>query len=304
MSMKPHPRGRVPRRPGPLAPAPAAGDGGGRANVLAPSYDSSARRSPLFRELGDLLRYRDLLLVLISNLNKTRYKRSVLGVAWTLVSPLLYMIVLSIAFSQVFRSPVKHYPIYVLIGIIFWNFFAQTTVYAMNSLASGGTLIKRIYLPRSIFAVASIGNGIVNLGISLVPLVAIMVVSRHTLYPTWWMLPFATLLLAMFSLGVALVVSMLAVWFADVVEMYGVLLQALFFLTPVIYPKEILPATFAAYMDLNPLSSLLEVFRTPLVSGTLPPLRTVLGAVLLASATLLFGGWIFSRKADGFAHRL
>ena len=126
-------------------------------------YDSSRRLNPLFAELRELVRYRELLQLLIVNSIKTRYKRSALGVFWTMLNPLLYMTVMVIVFNHLFRFQVANYPVYLLTGLIAWNFFSQTTSQAMNNLIWGSTLIKKIYLPRSIFAVAATGNGIINL---------------------------------------------------------------------------------------------------------------------------------------------
>lgn len=267
-------------------------------------YDSALRRPSVRLDFLDLVRFRGLLLLLISNLSKTRYKRSVLGMAWTLVNPLLNMAVLTVAFSQMFRFSVQHYAVYVLIGIIFWNFLSQTTIYAMNSLVSGGSLLRRMYLPRSIFAVASIGNGVVNLAIALVPLILIMLVSGQPLHLTWWFLPLATMLLAMFSLGLALLVSALAVFFADVVEMYGILLQAWFFLTPIMYPKTMLSGRLASLMRFNPAFQLLELFRVPLFDGKIPPPATIAAGTVSAVVMLVVGWSVFARKADEFAYRL
>src|SRR5689334_958733 len=163
--------------------------------TLEIEYDSAARRSPMVEELLALLRYKDLLRLLIINTIKTRYKRSAFGVVWTLLNPLLNMAVMTIAFSALFRGSLIHYPVYILSGLICWNFFNQTTTYAMSTLVWGGNLIKRIYVPRTIFAVASIGTGLVNLGLSLIPLILIMLFLGHPFYPTWWFLPFAVLLL-------------------------------------------------------------------------------------------------------------
>lgn len=267
-------------------------------------YDSAVRRPPFVGELIELLRYRDLLWLMIANITKTRYKRSALGVVWTLLNPLLNMTVLTIAFSSFFRAALENYPVYVLSGLIFWNFYTQTTTFAMNSLVWGGSLLKRIYLPRTIFAVAAIGNGLINLGLSLIPLVLIMLVLGHPFHPTWWVLPLAILLLAMFSLGAALFFSILSVFFTDVLDMYQVALQALFFLTPIMYPKDILPTQVVWYLNLNPLYNLLELFRAPLYAGVIPGPNTLLAAVASACLALAIGWWAFTRKADELAYRL
>jgi ABC-type polysaccharide/polyol phosphate export permease len=274
------------------------------AQPLTFEYDSAAHRPSPLGELVELFRYRDLVRIMVANILKTRYKRSALGVVWTLLNPLLNMAVLTLAFSTLFRYSLPHYPVYVLSGLIFWNFFTQTTLYAINTLVWGGGLLKRVYIPRTIFSVASVGNGLVNLGLSLIPLVIIMLILGHPMYGAWWLVPLAVLLAAMFALGVALFLSTVAVYFTDVVEMYQVLLQAAFFLTPVMYPKEIVPARLARLMALNPLFNLLEMFRTPIYQGWIPGPHTILAAVLSAVAVLLIGWWIFARKADDFAYRL
>ena len=267
-------------------------------------YDSAARGSPALSEARALLRYRDLLALMVSNHIKVRYKRSALGVVWTLLQPLLHMAVLTIAFSSLFRSTLEHYPVYVLTGLIAWSFFTQSTVFAMNTLVWGGSLLKRVYMPRTIFAVASIGHGLVNLLLSLAPLVVLMLLLGHPLYPAWWFVPVATVLLAMFSLGVALFLSALAVFFADVIDLYQAVVQAWFFLTAVMYPVSILPPEYAGLINLNPLYHLLELFRAPIYQGQLPGLGTLAAGAISAVLALAVGWWTFTRKADEFAYRI
>lgn len=273
--------------------------------MSAPTYyDSDSRVVPFIQEAVELVRYRDLLRLLIWNLNKTRYKRSTLGVVWSLLNPLFNMAVLTFAFSSFFRFSIEHYPVYVLAGLIHWNFFTQTTNQAMGTFVWGGSLLKRIYLPRSIFAVATIGNGLVNMGLAFIPLVLIMVVTGHPIYPSFWFVPIAVVLLVLFSLGVALFLSTLAVYFVDVVEIYAVVIQAWFFLTPVMYPKEILPERFIWYMNLNPVYNLLEVFRVPIYQGYIPGPHTILAAVTSSVVAFVIGWWVFTSKADELAYRI
>lgn len=268
-------------------------------------YDSDARRSPALAEIGELVRYRDLLQLLVAKIIKTRYKRSALGVAWTLLNPLLNMAVMTVAFSAVFQGTVAHYPVYVLTGLLWWNFFTQTTTYAISSLVfGGGGLLKRVRVPHTIFAVASVAHGIINLGISLLTLAVIMLVTGHPFYATWWFLPVPIVLLALFSLGVALFISAIAVFFFDVVDIFQVVLQAWFFLTPIIYPKGILPPRFGWVVLVNPVHYLLETFRAPLLRGTLPDGGTFTLALLSALGVLCLGWWTFTRKSDQFAYRL
>ena len=267
-------------------------------------YDSAASLPSFGRELKELFQYRDLLLLLITNSVKTRYKRSAFGVLWTMLNPLLHMAVMAIAFTAVFRSSLEHYPVYLLSGLICWNFFTQTTVHAMHRLVWGGGLVRRVYFPRSVFALATIGNGLVNLGLSLLPLVVIMLILGHPLHASWWFVPIAIFLLTIFSLGTALLMSTLAVFFADIVDIYEALLHIMFFLTPIMYPKSIVPARYAWCHQLNPMHHLIEVFREPIYSGVLPDAATLGAAALVALAGLWLGWRTFMGKIDELAYHV
>ena len=274
------------------------------ASTAVPEYDSAKARTTILGEIRELYRYRDFLRLLVAKTIKSRYKRSVLGVAWTLLNPLVTMLVMSVAFSTLFRTAIPRYPVYLLVGLTAWNFFSQSTTFAMGQLFWGGALMKRVYLPPTIFAVACIANGLVNLGFALVPLLAIMLVLGQPLHLTWWFLPIAVLILAVFSLGIALLMSSLAVLFMDVMEMYQLLLQALFFLTPILYPKDIVPKHLSWAMALNPMYYMVEIVRKPIYEGRIPDGATLLVSVGLAVGSLLLGAWIFTRQADELAYRI
>src|SRR5215212_9114533 len=133
------------------------------------TYDSKYRKSPAVEEFLDIIKYRDLIYQLVRRDIVARYKRSFLGIAWTMLQPLGMMAVLTIVFSQLFGT-VEGYAAYLLSGLIAWTFFAQTTTAAIFQSVWGGTLMRRIYVPQTVFSVASIGTGVVNLSLSLVPL--------------------------------------------------------------------------------------------------------------------------------------
>ena len=270
----------------------------------APIYDSALLKNPAIVELKELFRYRDLLLQLVSRNIKTRYKRSVLGILWTMLNPLLMMLVLTFVFSNVFRFQLPHYATYALAGLALWNFFAQTTAGAMSELIWGGSLMHRIYLPRSIFAVSALGTSLVNLVLTLVPLFLVMLITGTPIRPALLILPVPILLTAMFALGVALALSRVAAYFADVLEMYQILLMAWMYLTPIIYPKEVLPEHLRWLFNLNPMYHLTEIFRAPLLIGWFAGPKTVLASTVAAVVTLAFGWWYFSRKADELAYRI
>ncbi len=269
-----------------------------------PVYDSARRGSPALEELREVLRYQHLVVQLIRRDILTRYKRSVLGVAWTMINPLGTMIVLTVVFSFAFGGG-PGYAAYVLSGLLAWNFFAQSTNAAISHLVWGGGLLHRIYIPPTTFALAAIGTAMVNLALSFVPMVLVMLVTGTPLRPALAFLPVPMLLLACFSLGVGLLLSTVAVYFPDVSEMYQIVLMAWMYLTPVIYPETILPPLAQQWLPrLNPMYALVKLYRLPIFEGRLPTLAEFWPGLLIALVALAAGWFFFTRKADEFAYRL
>lgn len=247
-----------------------------------------------------LYRYRDLIAALVARELKVRYRRSVIGFAWTMLQPLLMMLVLQVVFSAIFafRLPYGNYVVYALAGILFWNFFSQSIVASMNSLKSNAGLLKKLPIPKEVFPLATVIGGVVNLVFALIPLFLILLVTGHSFTPALLFLPVAILLAAAFTLGAGLLLSPLAVFFSDVVELVGVLLSVLMYLTPVFYPMEILPERFRWLVRFNPVRSILEVFRDPIYQGEVPPLSHLSVSAGIAVLALVLGAFIFRKTSD------
>lgn len=266
-------------------------------------YDSAKRGSAALEELRGIYQYRDLVYQLVRRDIVARYKRSVLGIAWTMLQPLGMMIIMTIVFSSLFNT-IDGYPVYVLSGLIAWTFFSQTTTAAIHQVVWGGALFRRIYLPHTSFAVSAIGTGVVNLALSLVPLLAIVLVTGRSLHWSLLFLPVSILLLAAFALGVGLILSTMAVYFPDVMEMYQIILVAWMYLTPIIYPEDILPDAYQFWIThLNPMYYMVEIFRKPIYEGLFPTLSEVAITSAIALVTLTIGWFFFSKKADEFAYQ-
>ena len=265
-------------------------------------YDSAKRGSAALEELRGIFQYRDLIFQLVRRDVVTRYKRSVLGIAWTMLQPLGMMVILSLVFSTLFAS-VRGYPTYILSGLIAWTFFSQTTNAIIVHTVWGGELFRRIYLPRTSFAVSSVGTGLVNLALSIVPLLILMLLTGTPLRWSAFFIALSMLLLAAFTLGMGLIISTLAVFFPDVSEMYQIILLAWMYLTPIIYPEEIIPQAYRYWLfNLNPMYHLVKVFRMPLYDGLLPDWKTLLAGGIVSLLTLVIGWIVYSKKADEFAY--
>jgi ABC-type polysaccharide/polyol phosphate export permease len=269
-------------------------------------YDSSRRGAPPLEEIRGAFKYRHLILQLVRRDILTRYKRSFLGIAWTLLNPLGMTLVLTVAFSQIFRFQTPYgYAAYVLTGFLAWTFFSQTTTASMVNLVWGGGLLNRIYIPRSSFALAAIGTGIVNMGFATIPLLFVMMITRVPINISLTFLPVSVILLAGFALGLGLLISTLAVYFPDVAEMYQIVLTAWFYLTPIIYPEEALPEAFRFWiLLLNPMYHLVKLFRMPVYYGRFPTWPELAISILISFSMLIAGWWIFSKKSDEFSYRI
>jgi ABC-2 type transport system permease protein len=248
----------------------------------------------------DVYRYRDLVRALVARELKVRYRRSAIGFLWTMLQPLLTMLVLQLVFSHIFavRLTYGNYPIFALAGILFWNFFSQSIVASMNSLRGNAQLLQKLPVPKAVFPLATVISGVVNLVFALVPLFAILLVTGHPIRPALLFLPVSIFLVALFTLGAGLLLSPMAVFFSDVVELIGVLLMLLMYLTPVIYPMEIVPEHMRWVVRFNPIRSILEVFRDPIYQGEIPPLSHLAVCVGIAVLAFVLGAWVFHKSSD------
>jgi len=281
----------------PIRETPASRD------VGLPIYDSTAVRVPFVHELTELYRYRFLLWNLISRDLKVRYKRSVLGFLWAMINPLLTMAVLLVVFMRLFRFEIDHYPVYILAGLLLWNLFARGTSVAMRAVLDNSGVRRQIYVPASVFVAGAIGSALVNLLFALVPLLILAVAGGAPPRLSWLYLPVPILQTTLFAFGVGVILSALAVFFADMLDIYEVVLNAYFYLTPIIYPMSILPPLLVRLQLFNPANYFIDAFRMPLIDGVLPSLTSVLISTVAVLALTAAGWSLFTRLSDQFAYR-
>ena len=258
------------------------------------------RTPPVWTGPGAPGRYVDLLHNLVTRAIKQRYKRSVLGFAWTMLNPLLTMVILTVVFSAVFGAIVPNYPLFVIIGLLAWNLFSLGSTQGLASIVDSGSLIRKVAVPKEMFPLAAVGANLVNFVLSLVPLLFMILLMRVPM--TWAMLwvPYGILLIALFTLGVALALATLNVFFRDVRYFYEAALLAWFYGTPIFYPIDVLPPRTRMILQWNPMYVLVDVFRTPVYSGTAPPASTIAVATIEAVAMALIGWIIFRRHQHRF----
>jgi ABC-2 type transport system permease protein len=264
-----------------------------------PPFASDGR---VLSDLRELVGYRSLLRELVARDLKVRYKRSALGILWTMLNPLLLMGILAFVFSHILRVTIEHFTIYLLSALVLWNFFSQATSWSTACFLSYAPVIRKIYVPHSIFVLATVLAGTVNLIISLVPLALIMLVVGHRFSPALAFLPVPIALTTLFSLGISLALAPLSVMFADIVPIYQVVLTGWMYLTPILYPLTLLPDEYRRILVLNPMTHLVEAFRTPIYQGEIPSANVLITSTVAGFGTLLIGWLVFKRYRDRVAY--
>jgi len=265
---------------------------------------ASTKRLLSPQKITEFIRYRELLFNLVSRDIKVRYKRSVLGLFWTLLQPVLMTLVFTIVFSAALRAPGKNTPLYLISGYALWNFMAQVTIQSMSVLPFNGALIKRVALPRSVFVVSTLLVGLVNFLFTLIPIFVLMLITSQPFTPALLFLPIPILLTFLFALGLALLLAPLALFFDDINHFYQVIVTMWFFLTPVVYFIASIPPPYQIFIQLNPMTWMLELFRAPIYYGEMPDLTILLLATGAAFVTFAVGWWSFARFSSRFVYYL
>ena len=231
---------------------------------------------------------------------KIKYRRSVLGVLWTLLNPICMMVILSIVFSNLFKFDIENFPLYVLSGQVVFNFFNDSTTSAMSSIIGSSSLIKKVYVPKYLFVVSRILSSFINLMASFTALILVMIATRVELRWSVVLAVIPLMLLVFFSLGVGLLLSALAVKFRDVIHLYSVFTTGLMYLMPVIYPMSMLPDKIKAIVLLNPLTNMLQMFRDAMLNGKCFSLMSFFIGMGEALMMLGIGLYIFYKSQDDF----
>jgi ABC-type polysaccharide/polyol phosphate export permease len=262
-------------------------------------YDSDQPRRPIATELSNLWTYRGLLKLLVTRDITVRYKRSTLGMWWTLLNPLLTMTALWIVFSQFFRFDIPGdvpYIVYLLSGILLITFFSQGVVATGSSIVNSASILSKVFVPAEVFAVSAAVAALVNFGISLIPLLAIQLIIGVGIPWTVILVPIPAFFLLLLVAGLGLLVASAAVYFYDVLDLTAVLTQLVGYLTPTFYPISIVPEQFLPLIYANPLYSYLTVFRGFMYEGVFAPTWNFVMMIASAVLVLLLGVWVFTRS--------
>lgn len=233
---------------------------------------------------------------------RLKYRRSVLGYFWSLLNPLMMMTVMMIVFSYMFRFEIENYPLYLICGQTMFNFFNESTTRAMFSVIENGTLLKKVYVPKYVFPISKALSCFVTMSFSLVAILIVMVVTRVRFHFTILLFWVPMLYLLLFCCGMSLVLSSMAVRFRDVTHLYGVLVMAWMYATPVFYPIEAVPEGVAQIIRLNPMYVFITLFRELLLYGRIPGPGLWLTGAAMALLMLGVGALVFNKIQDSFIY--
>ena len=270
-------------------------------------YDSAQLRRPLITELRNFWAYRGLIRLLVGRDLTVRYKRTVLGVWWTFLNPLLTTAIMWIVFGQLFGARFAtddSYVVYLLSGVLLITFFGQGLLASGAAINGASSILTKVYVPAEVFSLSTATAALVNFGISLIPLLIVQMISGVGIPWTVVLVPIPAIAMLGFVTGLGMLVASVAVYFYDVLDLTRVGVQLATYLTPVFYPISIIPERFLPLVYLNPLVSHLEVFRGFVYRGEFAPWWNfaVMGAT--SFGFLVLGVWVFSRGWKNLVSRL
>ena len=279
--------------------------------VQTVSEKAPAQAPPRASALRELVNYRQLIALLVVRELKVRYKRSVFGLLWTMLNPLLLMVVYAIVFTTIMPAALPNFAIFLLAGLLPWIFFSNALMQGLWSVLGNQELIRKVRLPQAVFPLSVVGSNLVNFALSLVPLFAMMIALRQPFTLALLFLPAGMIILTLFTSGVTLLFATFTVFFRDVRHLAEVLLQMLMYLSPVLYDLRMLGnhhewwfRAFRLFLRFNPLSYLLPLIRDPVYYGRLPP-WPVLGVATAGSLVMLsFGLAVFQKLSPRHIHFL
>lgn len=252
----------------------------------------------------DCFQYREVLANMLSQELKVKYKRTFLGYFWSLLNPILQLLVLSAVFSHIMRFTIKDYALFLFSGLVPFTFLQNSLTNSASSLIHNEGFIKKIYLPKMIFPLSKTLLGLIDFFFALIALSLIGKIMQFDLSLTFFLVPTAALLLFMFTFGLGLILATLTVYFRDIQYILTVFLNLLYFLTPILYPMSAIPEQYHIFLKLNPVYWIINLFHALIYQGVVPPPIEWGIATGLAFLSLGFGLRVLSRTEQDLVFRL
>ncbi|MGB4086984.1 ABC transporter permease [Methanothrix sp.] len=251
-----------------------------------------------------IFEYRELIKILTISDLKVKYQSSVLGFAWSLLNPLLMMLVLYLVFSNVFKANQDNFALYLLIGIVSWRFLAIGSSASMNAVVCKPSLVTKIYIPRQVLVMSVVLSSLISSILEFLVLVPLLIILGAGISPYILLFPFIHLIYFLIVYGLSLILAALYVYYRDLNQIWDVLIQIGFFLSPIVYPLSTVPPQYLDYYLLNPVTALIQMYREVLLYHQLPGLRNLALSLAVGLLLLAAGSAIFKRLERRFAEEI
>lgn len=260
----------------------------------------SGKRSYIINAMVAVKKYRFLIRQLVGRDFKTKYKRSVLGVFWSFLNPLLMMTVQYFIFSTIFRSDIPNFAAYLIIGTVMFNFFSESCSMTLVSILGNAGLITKVYMPKYIYPLTRTMSSMVNLAISLIPMTLVCMVTGVHLHKSAILALFFFVCLVIFCLGLGMLLATSMVFFRDTQFLWGVLTMMWMYATPIFYPETIIPDNLRLVLQINPLYHFLKSARMCILNGISPEPAVYIRCLLISMGMLLVGAFVFYKNQNKF----
>ena len=255
--------------------------------------------------IKELYDYREMIFSLIKRELRGKYQASVLGFLWTLINPLMQMVVYIIVFSFILKSGIKNFPIFLFVGLVPWNFFSISITSGATCVVNQENLIKKIYFPRVILPISYVTSMFINMLLTFIVIFIVLVLSGYGInIKAVAMLPLIMLIEYILALGICMLTSALAVYFRDLEYIMGIVTMAWMYLTPILYPIENVPEAYRGICYVNPMTAIIVAYRDILYSSKVPEMGTLLNAVFMGILLLAIGLVSFEHLQRHFAEEL
>ncbi len=266
--------------------------------------DNQGIKNFLLRNVHDLFTYRFVLYNLISTNLRARYRRSTIGFLWTLINPLFTMTILAVVFSTIYKLPFADFGVYIFSGLLPWNLILNSILNGSMSLIAAEGYLKKVYVPKLIFPIATVGVEAANFLFSLTSLflLALFLGARAS----WGLLflPLALILTLLFILGIILIVAIITVYFRDLFHILQIVFVGLFYLVPIIYKKEFFGSDLLIVLQLNPFFYFIQLFQQIIYEARIPDASLWLTCNILMIVSLTIGLLVFKLKEKDVIYRL
>lgn len=258
----------------------------------------------MIKIFSEIFQYRFMLWGMISSDLRTRYKGSVFGFLWTFLNPLLMLLVYGMVFKTVMRVSLPHYLLFLFIGLLGWNLFANSIMSSVGVINRQSSIIKKLYFPREILPISIVLASAINYVLSLVILIPFLVISG--VYPSWtWVYwPLILIIEVIFTMGLSLFFSAINVFLRDVEHMLSIVLMAWFYLTPVVYTLTMIPNKYVQYFKMNPVAGIIVSYQDILYYHLPPRWKLFTYSIGISLMVLLFGWAVFRKLNRRFAEEV